>query len=79
MCANLNKISRALSFKTENNGSDRCSREHPCLRPLLISRYSKGTCDARKILPEIKAIKSKANSYMPGDEVFRNAKMTSLR
>lgn len=61
----------------ENNRSDRCFREHHA--SIFRSYLDKGTRDARKILPEIRAIKSKANSYVPGDEVPRNAKMTSSR
>lgn len=76
MCRfNLNKITRASSSKMENNRSDRCFRKHP----VFYSYPNKGTRDARKILSEIRAIKSKANSYTPDDEVLRNVKMTSLR
>lgn len=44
------------------------------------SYLDKSARDARARAPsEIRAIKSKANSYTPGDEILGNAKMTSLR
>lgn len=55
------KITGVSSRKMENNRSDRCLRERRAF--ILHSYLDKSTRDARKITPEIRAIKSKANSY----------------